>query len=59
VGRKYKKLFIYVPRGLEEKALKILESNGIEYDGLRGYAVEDRSLKIISIKTHDSPQDHR
>jgi len=59
VGRKYKKLFIYVPCGLEEKALKILEGNGIEYDGLRGYAVEDRSLRIIPIKTHDSPQDHR
>ena len=59
VGRKYKKLFIYVPRGLEEKALKILEGNGIEYDGLRGYAVEDRNLKIIPIKTHDSPHDHR
>ena len=59
VGRRYKKLFIYVPRGLEEKALKILEGNGIEYDGLRGYAVEDRSLRIIPIKTHDSPQDHR
>jgi hypothetical protein len=59
VGRKYKKLFIYVPRGLEEKALKILEDNDIEYDGLRGYAVEDRSLRIIPIKTHDSPQDHR
>jgi hypothetical protein len=58
VGRKYKKLFIYVPHGLEEKALKILEGNGIEYDGLRGYAVEDRSLRIIPIKTHDSPYDH-
>lgn len=59
VGRRYKKLFIYVPRGLEEKALAILEGNGIEYDGLRGYAVEDRSLRIIPIKTHDSPYDHR
>jgi len=59
VGRKYKKLFIYVPHGLEEKALTILEGNGIEYDGLRGYAVEDRSLRIIPIKTHDSPYDHR
>ena len=59
VGRRYKKLFIYVPHGLEEKALKILEGSGIEYDGLRGYAVEDRSLRIIPVKTHDSPQDHR
>jgi len=59
VGRRYKKLFIYVPHGLEEKALAILEDNGIEYDGLRGYAVEDRSLRIIPVKTHDSPYDHR
>lgn len=59
VGRNYKKLFIYVPHGLEEKALKILEGNGIEYDGLRGYAVEDGNLRIIPIKTHDSPYDHR
>ncbi|MBD3206644.1 hypothetical protein GF319_09930 [Candidatus Bathyarchaeota archaeon] len=59
VGRKFKKLFIYVPRGLQEKALSILEGNDIEYDGLREYDVEDGSLKIISIKTHDSPHDHR
>ncbi len=59
VGRKCKKLFIYVPHGMEEKALKILEDNSIEYDGLRGYEVENRSLRIIPIKTHDSPQDHR
>jgi hypothetical protein len=59
VGRKFKKLFIYVPRGLEEKSLKILEDNDIEYDGLRCYEVENLSLRIIPIKTHDSPQDHR
>jgi hypothetical protein len=59
VGRKYKKLFIYVPHGLEEKTLKILEDNDIEYDGLRSYEVENRNLRIIPIKTHDSPQDHR
>jgi hypothetical protein len=59
VGRKYKKLFIYVPYGLEDKALKILESEEIEYDGLRGYAVVDGSLKIYPIITHDTPYDHR
>jgi hypothetical protein len=59
VGRKYKKLFIYVPRGMQEKALRILEGNDIEYDGLREYAIEEGSLKIYAIKTHDSPQDHR
>ena len=59
VGRRFKKLFIYVPKGLEESALEILEGNGIEYDGLRGYHVVDGSLRIIPIKTHDSPHDHR
>lgn len=59
VGRKFKKLFIYVPKGLEEKGLEILEGNVIEYDGLRGYSVEDGGLKIYPIKTHDSPHDHR
>jgi hypothetical protein len=59
VGRKYKKLFIYVPHGYEEKALEILEGNNIEYDGLRGYEIIDGNLTIIPIKTHDSPHDHR
>jgi hypothetical protein len=59
VGRKYRKLFIYVPRGLEKKALRILEEKRIEYDGLRGYSIEDRGLRITPIKTHDSPYDHR
>jgi hypothetical protein len=59
VGRKYKKLFIYVPHGLENKALKILEENEIEYDGLRGYGIVKGNLKIYPIKTHDSPHDHR
>jgi hypothetical protein len=59
VGRRVKKLFIYVPRGIEEKALGILEGEEIEYDGLRSYDVVDGKLDIIPIKTHDSPEDHR
>ncbi len=59
VGRRVKKLFIYVPKGYEEKALGILEGNDVEYDGLRGYSIEDGVLKIHPIKTHDSPHDHR
>ncbi len=59
VGRRVKKLFIYVPSGLEEKTLKVLEGNDVEYDGLRGYGVVDGNLKIYPIKTHDSPYDHR
>ena len=59
VGRTHKKLFVYVPVGLQEKALEILEGNNIEYDGLREYSIEDGWLKIHPIKTHDSPHDHR
>ena len=59
VGRKVKKLFVYVPNGYEEKALGILDGNNIEYDGLRGYSIVDGWLKIHPIKTHDSPHDHR
>ncbi len=59
IGRKFKKLFVYAPNGLEEKALEILESNDIEYDGLRGYSVDEGKLVIHPIKTHDSPHDHR
>lgn len=59
IGRKFKKLFIYVPKGEEDKSLEILEGNDIEYDGLRGYSIEDGWLRIHPIKTHDSPHDHR
>jgi hypothetical protein len=59
VGRTHKKLFVYVPVGLQEKGLEILEGNNIEYDGLREYSIEDGWLKIHPIKTHDSPHDHR
>jgi len=59
VGRTYKKLFVYVPQGLENNAQKILEDNNIEYDGLRSYAIVYGTLKIVPIKTNDSPHDHR
>ena len=59
VGRRVKKLFIYVPKEHEEKAQGILEGNNIEYDGLRGYNIEGGVLKIYPITTHDSSNDHR
>jgi len=59
VGRRVKKLFIYVPHGYEERAMEILEGNDIEYDGLRGYGVVDGNLKVYPIKSHDTPTDHR
>jgi len=59
VGRKVKKLFLYVPEGLDAEALKLLEDNDIEYDGLRTYAIKDGRLVVTPIKTYDSPYDHR
>ena len=59
VGRRVKKFFLYVPEGKEEDALRLLENNGIEYDGLRTWAVRDRCLMITPIRTHDTPGDHR
>jgi hypothetical protein len=59
VGRRVKKFFLYVPEGKEEDALRLLENNGIEYDGLRTWAVKDGNLVITPIRTHDTPGDHR
>jgi len=59
MGRRVKKFFLYVPEGKEETALNLLEENGIEYDGLRTWAVKDGSLVITPIKTHDTVKDHR
>ena len=59
MGRRYKKLFVYVPQGLEDKAQNILENNNVDYDGLRSYAIIDGWLKVSPIKTHNDPYDHR
>ena len=40
-GNYIKKFFLYVPEGVEEKAMKLLENNNIEYSGLRTYAVKN------------------
>ena len=59
MGRRVKKFFLYVPEGKEETAIRLLEGNGVEYDGLRIWAVKDGSLVITPIKTHDTVKDHR
>ena len=59
MGRRYKKLFVYVPQGLEDKAQNILENNNVDYDGLRSYAIIDGWLKVSPIKTHNDAYDHR
>ena len=58
--RRYvKKFFLYVPEGCEEKAVKLLENNGIEYAGVRTYAIRDGALVMTPIKSNDGPHDHR
>jgi len=59
VERDVKKFFLYVPEGMEEKASEILDSNNIDYDGLRTYAIRDGKLVITPITTHGSEKDHR
>ena len=58
-GRFVKKFFLYIPEGVEEKAVKLLENNNIEYSGVRTYAVKNGTLIITPIKSNDGPHDHR
>jgi hypothetical protein len=58
-GRFVKKSFLYVPEGSEEKAIKLLENNNIEYSGVRTYAVKNGNLVLTPIKSNDGPHDHR
>ena len=54
-----KKFFLYVPEGVEEKTIKLLENNNIEYSGVRTYAVKNGNLVLTPIKSNDGPHDHR
>lgn len=56
-GREFKKLFLYVPEGYEEKTLKYFEDEDINYDGIRGYRVENQVLKILPFKTLNDEYD--
>ena len=53
-----KKFFLYVPEGAEEKAVKLLENNNIEFSGVRTYSVKNGNLVITPIKSNDGPHDH-
>ena len=57
-GREFKKLFLYVPEGSEEKTKNLLEENQIDYDGIRAYRVEPQTLKIIPYVTRNDEYDH-
>jgi hypothetical protein len=56
-GREHKKLFLYVPEGCEEETLRLLEGNGIDYDGIRGYRVESQTLRILPFRTLNDEYD--
>jgi hypothetical protein len=58
-GRKFKKLFFYVPKGYEEEILRLLEEYQIEFDGIRGYQIDSGSLKIIPFMTKNDEYDHQ
>ena len=58
-GRYVKKFFLYIPEGVEEKAVKLLENNNIEFSGVRTYAVKNGNLVITPIMSNDGPHDHR
>lgn len=56
-GREFKKLFLYVPEGYEDKTSKMFEDEKINYDGIRGYRVEKQVLKILPFKTRNDEYD--
>lgn len=58
-GVKYKKFFLYVPEGSEDKALTLLEENGIEYAGLRSWRLDNWNLVLTPVTTPDMAKDHR
>ena len=59
IGRKYKKLFLYVPSSYEEKTLKLLETNEIDYDGIRVWSIYNGNLRIIPFKTRNDEYNHQ
>jgi hypothetical protein len=59
VTHKLKKFFLYVPEGNEFEAQGLLENNGIEYGGLRTWAIRDGVLVIKPVTTPDEYKDHR
>jgi hypothetical protein len=59
IGDHYRKLFIYIPEGSEDLAIKILKENRIQYAGLRIWLIDDGVLKTKPITTPDMIKDHR
>lgn len=52
--------FLYVPAGLELEAQKVLEDNGIDYCGVRGYVADDAgNISIVPFVTRGNQYDHQ
>lgn len=58
-GRKYKKLFLYVPKDLEKKTADLLDRNKIDYDGIRAFSIVEGSLRITPYITRNDEYDHQ
>ncbi len=59
MGEKYKKLFVYVPKGEGRKTRRLLEENRIEYAGIREWSIEKGTLVTRPVVTPDMDYDHR
>ncbi|MCC5973200.1 MAG: hypothetical protein JJT81_04025 [Rubellimicrobium sp.] len=54
-----KNLFVYVPKGLAEEALELLDRNDISFAGLREYAIDDERVVITPFLTRGDRYDHQ
>jgi hypothetical protein len=51
--------FVYVPAGLEDEALRLLERHGISYAGVRTWTVgADGLIRVVPVRTPGDPKDH-
>ena len=56
-----KHLFFYVPVGLEQEMVDLLDTAGISYAGVRGFAArpDEGGIEIRPFLTHGDPDDHQ
>lgn len=54
-----KHFFVYVPAGLEQKALDLLDAKQISHAGVRGYLIDAAGkIRIVPFVTTGDPKDH-
>lgn len=52
--------FLYVPAGMEEDAVVLLDRHGISFAGVRGFAVgQDGAVRIVPFVTRGDRKDHK